>query len=170
MEPEQTMTAERTLDPLFADDLKELLAVSYVVLCNNLVCNRHMEDRFDLPVQAWSSLLAIDAYPGIRAKEIRTLFPRPQNTISRAVSLLERRGLVRPKTSADDGREKPLWVTRRGARLLSEIREVSRRRQEELFGGLTPSERATFLKLATKLANNERLRASAVMSGEMTAK
>ena len=162
------MTSERTLDPLFADDLKELLAVSYVVLCNNLVSNRYMEDRFDLPVQAWSSLLAIDAYPGIRAKEIRTLFPRPQNTISRAVSLLERRGLIRQRTSADDGREKPLWTTRRGARLLGEIREVSRRRQEELFGGLTSAERATFLRLATKLADNEQLRESAVMDGEPT--
>lgn len=157
------MTTERRLDPLFAEDLKDLLAVSYVVLCNNLVCNRYMEARFDLPVQAWSSLLAIDAYPGIKAKEIRALFPRPQNTISRAVALLEHRELIRQRVSAEDAREKLLTITEAGTRLLGEIRAVSFLRQEELFGVLTATERATFLELAVKMSCNDRLRDSLAM-------
>lgn len=160
------MDTERNLETIFDSELKDLLVVSYIVLCNNAVSNGYMERRFDMPVQAWSSLLAIDTFEGIRAKEIRALFPRPQNTISRAVSLLERRKLIVQRPSETDAREKLLYITAAGRRLLDEIREVSRRRQEELFGVLTKSERRTFFALASKIANGASLRDSRVMSDE----
>lgn len=151
------------LETMFASELKELMAISYIVLGNNQVTNRYIESRFRMPVQAWSALLAIDRFPGVRAKEIRMLFPRPQNTISRAVSLLDQRGLVRQEASDLDGREKRLFATDDGRALLTEMVDVSRRRQEEWLEPLSAQERAEFFRLARKVAIGPKLLNSKIM-------
>ncbi|GAA6202971.1 MarR family winged helix-turn-helix transcriptional regulator [Aquicoccus sp. SU-CL01552] len=157
------MSTKNKLDAIFTSDLRHLMLVSYIVLGNNAVTNRYIEHRYQMPVHAWSTLFAIVMFPGIRAKEIKHLFPRPQNTISRAVSLLEARGLVKHQTSPTDGREKRLFATPAGEDLLAEIRAVSVQRQEELFAPLTDKERETFFALARKIANGSELLASGAM-------
>jgi len=160
------MSVRNKLDTIFSSDLRYLMIVSYIVLGNNAVTNRFIERTYQMPVHAWSTLFAIVMFPGIRAKEIKYLFPRPQNTISRAVSLLETRGLVQHQTSATDGREKQLFATDAGTALLAEIRAVSGLRQEELFAPLTEEERETFFELARKIANGPKLLASSAMPSE----
>lgn len=156
------MTETSLLDGIFAGDLKELMVVSYIVLGNNQVTNRYIEEKYRMPVQAWSALYAIDLFPGLRAKEIRQLFPRPQNTISRAVALLETRGLIVQETSDADGREKRLFPTDAGRDLLGDMIDFSRRRQDEWLMPLDAKERQTFFELARKIATGPRLLDSAV--------
>ncbi len=156
--------ANRQLDEIFAGELRELMVISYIVLGNNAVTNRFIERRYSMPVQAWSALYAIDRFPGIRAKEIKQIFPRPQNTISRAVSLLEERNLIIQETSDTDGREKRLFVTEAGKLLLVDLIETSRQRQTELLAPLTTDERATFFELALKVARGGKLLQSSVMA------
>ena len=86
------MSEREKLDQIFQSELRYLMLVSYIVLGNNAVTNQFIERTYQMPVHAWSALFAIVKFPGIRAKEIKALFPRPQNTISRAASLLETRG------------------------------------------------------------------------------
>ena len=157
------MKSKEKLDTIFSSDLRHLMAVSYIVLCNNAVSNRYIETRFGIPVQAWSSLFAIETFPGIKAKEIRKLFPRPQNTISRAISLLEAKGMVRQEASREDGREKKIFITGTGSEILTEIRRVSVARQEELFAPLDEKELQTFFELARKIANGPALTQSRTM-------
>ncbi|MCC6204011.1 MAG: winged helix-turn-helix transcriptional regulator [Hyphomicrobiales bacterium] len=140
------------------------MVITHIVLGNNAVTNQFIERRFGMPVHAWSALYAVGKFPGIRAKEIRMLLPRPQNTISRAVSLLETRGLLVQEPSSSDGREKRLFVTEEGKRLLVELVDVSRRRQEEWLAPLSPEERTTFVALARKVAEGPDLHRSAVMA------
>jgi len=160
------MNTGEKLNAIFDADLGHLMVVSYIVLGNNAVTNRFIETTYGMPVHAWSTLFAIVVFPGIRAKEIRNLFPRPQNTISRAASLLEARGLIRQQTSAADAREKCLYPTPAGERLLAEIRAISRRRQEELFAPLDANERETFVRLARKIAGGSLLLDSVAMRPE----
>lgn len=157
------MSDDNLLETIFAGELKELMVVSYIVLGNNAVTNRFIERRFRMPVQAWSALYAIERFPGLRAKEIRQLFPRPQNTISRAVALLEKRKLIVQEASDSDGREKRLFATDEGRKLLVEMIDVSRRRQDEWLAPLSPEERDTFFDLARKIASGPRLLSSTVM-------
>lgn len=157
------MSPNDKLDAIFSGDLRELMLVSYIVLGNNAVTNRFIERTYDMPVQAWSSLYAIGKFPGIRAKEIRTIFPRPQNTISRAISLLEQRGYVQQEASVTDGREKRIFATSDGLLVLEDMTAASIRRQAELFAPLTVEERETFLSLARKIVAGPNLLASAVM-------
>lgn len=160
------MNDQERLDRIFQSDLRYLMLVSFIVLGNNAVTNRYIERTYRMPVHAWSALFAIVMFPGIRAKEIRSLFPRPQNTISRAAALLESRGLIEQRTSTADGREKELYATNSGNELLTEIREVSALRQEEILAPLTETERETFFQLARKIATGPRLLQTVTMRTE----
>ena len=160
------MALNDKLTTVFAGDLRELMLISYIVLGNNAVTNRFIENGYGMPVHAWSSLYAIGRFPGIRAKEIRTIFPRPQNTISRAISLLEKRGYVRQGASDTDGREKYLFATFEGQRILAEMTAMSLRRQAELFAPLTAEERNTFFGLALKVAGGSNLLQSVVLGSD----
>jgi DNA-binding MarR family transcriptional regulator len=160
------VTIDDKLESIFSDDLRELMVVSYIVLGNNAVTNRFIERTFRMPVQAWSSLYAIGKFPGIRAKEIKTIFPRPQNTISRAIALLETRGLIRQEISIDDGREKRLFTTTTGREMLKDMVGLSRLRQVELFSPLTDEERKVFFDLARKIAAGPHLLQSHVMGDD----
>ncbi|MEY8828515.1 MarR family winged helix-turn-helix transcriptional regulator [Sedimentitalea sp. XS_ASV28] len=151
------MNVENQLDEIFASDLRYLMLISYIVLGNNAVTNRYIEQTYRMPVHAWSTLFAIVMFPGIRAKQVKALFPRPQNTISRAAALLETRGLIEQHPSPNDGREKELFATPAGEALLAEIRAASFRRQEELFAPLSDEERETFFALARKIAAGPQL-------------
>lgn len=157
------MASGNLLEKMLAGDLRELLVISYIVLGNNAVANRYIERRFKMPVQAWSALYAVSTFPGIRAKEIRLLFPRPQNTISRAVSLLEDRGYLIQEVSDSDAREKRLFSTAEGEQLLTELIDVSRKRQEEWLAPLSQAERKTFFELARKIAEGPSLLKSEIM-------
>lgn len=157
MENETPLDMQHMLEQTLSSDLRYLMAVSYIVLANNQVTNRYIEREYDMPVHAWSALYAIVTYPGLRAKDIQHLFPRPQNTISRVVALLERRGLVDQVVSDQDGRAKSLFPTPTGITLLNEIKAKALERQDEMFGVLNDEERRTFLNLCHKIAAGQRL-------------
>jgi DNA-binding MarR family transcriptional regulator len=162
--PEHDRDTARMLDRIMSSDLRYLMSVSYIVLCNILITNRYIERRYDMPVQAWSSLYAVASFPGLRARDIQKLFPRPQNTISRAVALLVRRGHVEEIASAADARAKQLFPTEQGRALLDEILSTVRARQDEMLGTLTDAERQTFLMLCRKIAAGTGLETSQVMA------
>lgn len=151
------------LDRIMGSDLRYLMAVSHVVLTNNQITNRFIEQRHDMPVQAWSSLYAIASFPGLLARDIQVLFPRPQNTISRAVALLVRRGFVRDEALPGDARAKRLFPTPSGLSLLGDILAIVTARQEEMFAPLSDAERETFLALCRKLAAGPLLTQSRAM-------
>lgn len=157
------MTLDDKLARVLADDLGDLMVVSYIVLGNNSVTNRFIEQAYQMPVHAWSSLYAIAKFPGIRAKEIRRIFPRPQNTISRAISQLEQRKFVRQEASEADGREKRVFATAYGLEVLAEMTDYSLKRQTELFSPLSDEERQVFFSLACKIAAGPQLLQSNVM-------
>lgn len=159
----QTDDPDAMLAQLLDSDLSELLSISYVVLANNQVTNRHIERVYDMPVQCWSALLATVSFPGLRARDLLHLFPRPQNTVSRALALLEARGLIEQRPCPQDARAKRLYPTPDGSDLLATIRQTARLRQDEMFGVLDAGERATFLALCRKIAAGPRLVGSQVM-------
>lgn len=159
----QTDDPDAMLAQLLDSDLSELLSISYVVLANNQVTNRHIERVHDMPVQCWSALLATVSFPGLRARDLLQLFPRPQNTVSRALALLEARGLIEQRPCPQDARAKRLYPTPDGSDLLATIRQTARLRQDEIFGVLDAGERATFLALCRKIAAGPRLVTSQVM-------
>lgn len=158
---------DRMLERMLHSQLRELLSISYVVLANNQVTHRHLERVHDMPVQCWSALLAVVDFPGLRARDVVRMFPRPQNTVSRALALLQGRGLIEQRGCPDDARAKRLHPTATGRALLERMRVTALARQEEIFGVLDPEERATFLRLCHKLARGPHLSVSKAMTAEL---
>ncbi|PKG48592.1 MULTISPECIES: MarR family winged helix-turn-helix transcriptional regulator [Halomonadaceae] len=151
------------LEETFSSDLCYLMAMSHIVLANNQVTSRFIEKNYDMPVNAWSTLYAVSYFPGILAKDVQLLFPRPQNSISRAIKLLEDRCLIKREVDNNDTRAKQLFPTAEGAALLSEIENKVVRRQEEVFGALTDLERKTFLSLCRKIIDSGALNSSSAL-------
>ena len=85
--------------------------------------------------------------PGPPGTRSAATVPRPQNTVSRALALLEARGLIEQRPCPQDARAKRLYPTPDGSDLLATIRQTARLRQDEMFGVLDAGERATFLAL-----------------------
>jgi DNA-binding MarR family transcriptional regulator len=74
---------------------------------------------------------------------------------SRMVGLiddLEERGLVERRPNPDDRRARSLHVTPAGRKLLGRVAEVSKRHEEDLTRGLTPTERRRLLDLLGRMA------------------
>ncbi|RJE81432.1 MarR family winged helix-turn-helix transcriptional regulator [Paracoccus sp. JM45] len=157
------MDSDPLLARLLSSDLKELSSITHIVLSNNQVTNRYIERRYGMPVQCWSALYAITSFPGLRARDVMRVFPRPQNTISRAVSLLEQRGLITQRPSVEDGRAKQLFPTDAGQQLNDEIRATIQKRQAEIFCVLSDDEQATLLALCQKVVANPGLYQSGAM-------
>jgi DNA-binding MarR family transcriptional regulator len=151
------------LEETFSSDQCYLMAISHIVLANNQVTSRFIEKNYDMPVYAWSTLYAVNYFPGILAKEVQVLFPRPQNSISRAIKLLEDRRLIKREIDKSDSRAKQLFPTAEGAALLTEIEKKVLRRQEEMFGALSDLERKTFLRLCRKIIDSGVLNGSSAL-------
>ena len=157
---------DEILRETFTSELRYLMAVSHIVLANNQLSQRFFEKTYRMPVHAWSALYAVVRFPGLLAKDIQLLFPRPQNSVSRAVSLLRERDWITVETSDEDTRAKRLFATDEGRRVLGEIEARISERQEEIFGVLTRDERDQFLALCRKLILGGGLAGSDALSTE----
>ena len=159
----EDMDDDPILSRLLNSELRYLTSITHIVLANNQIVNRHIERYYDMPVQCWSTLHAVVLFPGLRARDVMRVFPRPQNTISRAVNLLEKRGLLVHRPSVEDGRAKQLYATPEGEALSHEIRAAILKRQSEIFDVLTPDERQTLLTLCHKVVAGPGLHRSMAM-------
>jgi DNA-binding MarR family transcriptional regulator len=85
------------------------------------------------------------------AQEIVRYTGRPKNSVSRAVTNLEERGLLRRHTDASDHRSSTLALTARGRRLFGRIATCFRERDRLLLGPLSSKERRDFNRLLNKI-------------------
>lgn len=162
MPPDETKIPQE----IFESDLRYLLAISHIVLANNQVTSRYIERTYDMPVYAWSTLYAVVKFPGVLAKDIQRLFPRPQNSVSRAVALLKARDWIRDEPSEQDTRAKHLFPTEAGTKVLRQIERKIQQRQSEIFGALSLAERDVFLDLCRKIILNGELSVSKALQAE----
>ncbi|WP_424136715.1 MarR family winged helix-turn-helix transcriptional regulator [Roseomonas chloroacetimidivorans] len=102
------------------------------------------------PVQ-YSALVAIDERPGVDATRLSALIAFDRSTIGNVLDRLENRGLIRREASAQDRRQKLLHLTREGKTILRQVRPLVLRVQNRILAPLSEEERATLLKLLTRL-------------------
>lgn len=78
---------------------------------------------YRLTTDQYALLRAVQRHPGIRQTDLTEhIFAEP-NTITAMVSLLERRGILRRKTSATDRRVRLLYLTNHGQIVLQKLSE-----------------------------------------------
>lgn len=104
------------------------------------------------PIQ-WSSLVSVKQNHGLDQITLSREIFIDTSTLAGVLDRLESRGLVRREASPDDKRVRLLYITEEGIDLLQHANEVVYETQEWLMEPLSPSSRATFMKLMLRVLN-----------------
>ena len=96
-------------------------------------------------------LYCLSHQPGLVARDVGLLTGLPKNSISRAVTALLARGLVRLEGAGTDRRAKPLALSKDGAALLRAVTPAIAARQDAMRAALDTDEAAAFDALLAKM-------------------
>ena len=108
--------------------------------------------EFDLTSVQYAALAAIRAHPEVDATRLSHLIAFDRSTLGGVLERLETKGWVLRTASLTDRRVKLLRLTLEGERLLRQVEPSVRRVQQRLLEPLTPTDRATMLRLLGQLA------------------
>jgi DNA-binding MarR family transcriptional regulator len=108
------------------------------------------------PVQ-YAALSAIGVHDGTDATRLSSMIAYDRSTIGSILDRLEKRDLIRREPSPHDRRQKLIYLTEQGHKLLEECEESVIRVQNRIVGVLSRDEREQFLKLLTRIVelNND---------------
>lgn len=110
------------------------------------------EGRELTPVQ-FAALTAVEAEPGIDQATLAGAIAYDRATIGGVVDRLEQKGLIERTVSQKDRRARTLCLTKKGRRLLDEVRPIVWDLQKDILAGLDPSEQKDLLALLKKAAD-----------------
>lgn len=110
-------------------------------------------EGLDLTAPQYAALYMLNDHPGIDQATLAGLIAYDRPTIGGVVDRLVGKGLVTRVTNPEDRRAKRLALTDAGRALLERLSPVVAAMQDTILPGLSPAERAEFLRLATKVAD-----------------
>jgi DNA-binding MarR family transcriptional regulator/GNAT superfamily N-acetyltransferase len=108
-----------------------------------LLRKRHLDGEFSLTEAR--SLYEIGSHPRITASALRETLDLDRGYISRLLSSLSRRKLIRQAASTADGREKLLTLTPAGERSVKHLNESSNLHISEILASIEPHDREALL-------------------------
>lgn len=111
-----------------------------------------LEQRIGISRPEYVILFCAAQHPGVTAQEIVVATGRPKNSISVAVSKLERKGLITRRPSEADSRRMELRVTASGATVFRRIVPLLAERERRMVEVLSEAERRQFDGLLMKIA------------------
>jgi DNA-binding MarR family transcriptional regulator/GNAT superfamily N-acetyltransferase len=114
-----------------------------------LLRRRHLDGEFSLTEAR--ILYEIGSNPKLTASSLRKTLGLDAGYISRLLTLLTRRRLVRQTASKEDGREKLLTLSTAGVKKLAQINERSALQIEELLDPLSAADRETVINSLSKV-------------------
>jgi DNA-binding MarR family transcriptional regulator len=98
---------------------------------------RHYARRFGIAIPEWRVLAVLGEFVQMTGKAIGQHTRMHKTKVSRAVSGVEKRGLVRGEVSPNDRREIILALTDEGTKVYHQIIPIALGYQEKVVGGLT---------------------------------
>jgi len=114
-----------------------------------LLRRRHLDGEFSLTEAR--ILYEIGSNPKLTASTLRNTLGLDGGYISRLLTLLTRRKLVRQTASKEDGREKLLMLSHTGAKKLAQINGQSALQIQELLEPLSAADRETLIESLSKV-------------------
>jgi DNA-binding MarR family transcriptional regulator len=114
-------------------------------------CFSAMSRDFDVGRDEFNVLSCLSSHGPMAAKTICEVTGRPKNSISRAVTRLSGRKMIRRKTNPLDRRESSLILTESGRKLYERVLPIAIDRQSAMLSGLSSSERALLDQVLNKL-------------------
>ena len=114
-------------------------------------CFSVMSRDFDVGRDEFNVMSCLSSYGPMAAKTICEVTGRPKNSISRAVTRLSERKMIRRKINPLDRRESSLMLNESGRKLYERVVPVAIERQSTMLSGLSSSERALLDQVLNKL-------------------
>ncbi len=114
-------------------------------------------------------LRALDGHEGISQTELTRRSGIDRSTLADLLARMVRKGLVRREPAAGDARIRHVWLDAAGRAILAETEPHVRGADEKVLALMSPSERASFMRLLRTLAGVQRAPAPAVIPGSMEA-
>ena len=119
--------------------------------CYTEPCFSVMTRDFDVGRDEFNVLSCLSSYGPMAAKTICEVTGRPKNSVSRAVTRLSERKMIRRKVNPLDRRESSLILNESGRKLYERVVPVAIERQSAMLSGLSSSERALLDQVLNKL-------------------
>ena len=91
---------------------------------------------------------------GICQNELAFITERDKTSLTRLISSLEAKDMVKRSTATDDKRKKRIYITDSGTNVLNEARPLMQRLENEVTKDITPSEFNNLLKVLNKVQAN----------------
>lgn len=115
--------------------------------------------RYDVPLSVWRVLAALWQHGDCRLRELAEVTSIDVSTLSRLVTNMETKQLVRRHRSGTDRRALKLSLTEKGRQLTEQIIPIARRHEQVAIRRLTDSEVRRLKRLLAKIyANMEPMR------------
>jgi DNA-binding MarR family transcriptional regulator len=122
-------------------------------IANRCMLPKHaeLESRFGLSSDEGKVIVFLGMSTAVTAQQISDYTGRAKNSILRAVSTLEVRGMLERSTHPEDARASYLKLTTAGLRLFEEIGPVFAAAEERILEALDKEERKSFLAMLLKI-------------------
>jgi len=153
---------EMTLQQPLELDLAGFLPYRLSVLANRVsrILAADYSARFGLTVPEWRVMAVLGQWPGASADAVCRHTEMDKVTVSRAVTRLRRRGLLRREIAAEDRRRSVLRLSASGAALHARIVPLALAYEQRLTEVLSASEHRALQRLLDKLGDRARAMAS----------
>ncbi|MFN7932512.1 MAG: MarR family transcriptional regulator [Bryobacteraceae bacterium] len=102
-------------------------------------------------VAEWVVLCQVEERPGITPGELAQALTLTRGAVSKVIDKLEAKRWITGATSPRDNRVRLYTITRHGARVLPELKQIADRNDEKFFSVLSQHERATLQRLLSTL-------------------
>lgn len=116
---------------------------------------KHMQQTgVDLTPVQFAAMDTIAASPGIDQAGVAASIAYDRATIGGVIDRLEHKGYVTRTVCKRDRRAREVWLSQKGEDVFREILPIVGALQNDVLPGLSPTERARFLDLASKAITN----------------
>lgn len=132
-------------------------SLNYLVYKTNSVLKGQMQTAlkfFDITSEQWVLLKRLNQRDGMNQKELSIESFKGQAAITRSLDILEKKGLIERRKSANDRREYLVYITNRGKMLLDDAQPDMDDYQKKLDNVLSMQEMETLKRLLNKTCNS----------------
>lgn len=118
----------------------------------NRGASTYYRDAWNLSMAEWRLLLALKSTRSLNVGELSAVIDIDKAAVSRALTLLQKNGLVSVQQTRTRGRAAIATLTDAGQKLSAKLLRVSLQRQRRLFKSIAPSDKAELGRLLRQLA------------------
>lgn len=128
--------------------------------------SNHVSGEFKRALQArrtsvaeWVVLCVVQERPGITPGELAEALALTRGAVSKVIDKLEAKNWITGSTKPEDNRVRLYCLTRKGSRVLPELRQIADRNDQTFFAVLQADERAALQRLLSKLIDRHAIEA-----------